>query len=80
MRAGPRRQAKMRTRFSIGLTQQLPHLSNLLLWSAPIKSVPSGEQLAFGENIHPLGHRIGENVYRIIEFGSVKMCIAERSL
>ena len=32
MRAGPRCQPKMCTRFAIGLIQQLPHLSNLLLW------------------------------------------------
>ena len=27
-----RREPKMCTQFAIGLTQQLPHLSNLLLW------------------------------------------------
>ena len=30
-----RRQSKMRTRFAIGLIQQLPHLSDLLLWPSP---------------------------------------------
>ena len=32
MRAGPAVERKKCTRFAIGLIQQLPHLSNLLLW------------------------------------------------